>query len=35
MNQQEKWDDAASAAREALRLNSNNEWAHTNLGIAL
>ena len=35
LSQQKKWDDAAAAAREALRLNPNNDMAHNNLGIAL
>ena len=35
LGQQEKWDDAASAAREALRLNPNDDMAHINLGVAL
>ena len=26
LGQQKKWDDAAAAAREALRLNPNNDW---------
>jgi tetratricopeptide (TPR) repeat protein len=33
--EQNKSDDAASAAREALRLNPNNDMAHNNLGGAL
>jgi len=33
--QQEKWDDAAGAAREAVHLNPNNDAAHVNLGAAL
>ena len=33
--QEQKWDDAASAAREAMRLNPNNDAAHFNLGVAL
>ena len=32
---QRKWDDDAAAAREALRLNPNNEWAYDLLGLAL
>jgi tetratricopeptide (TPR) repeat protein len=35
LSQQEKWDDAASAAREALRLNPNNDMARSNLGVVL
>ena len=33
--QQKKWDDGATAARQAVRLNPNNEWAHSFLAIAL
>ena len=32
---QKKWDDASFAAREALRLNPNNDWAHVSLGYVL
>ena len=32
--QQNKWDDAATAAREALRLNPNSALAHSILGAA-
>lgn len=32
---QGKWDDDAAAAREAVRLNPNNEWAYDRLGLAL
>ncbi len=32
---QGKWDDDAAAAREAVRLNPNNEWAYDLLGLAL
>jgi Flp pilus assembly protein TadD len=35
LGQQQRWDDAASAAREALRLNPNNDLAHALLGVAL
>ena len=35
LNRQKNWDDAASAAREALRLNPNSDMAHTQLGFAL
>ncbi len=34
LGHQEKWDDAASAAREALRLNPKDELAHDFLGLA-
>jgi tetratricopeptide (TPR) repeat protein len=33
--QQEKWDDGTSAARQAVRLNPNNDLAHSYLGSAL
>ena len=32
---QEKWDDTAAAAREALRFDPKNDLAHANLGLAL
>jgi tetratricopeptide (TPR) repeat protein len=32
---QEKWDDAAVAARQALGLDANNDLAHVDLGLAL
>ena len=32
---QKKWDDASSAAHEALRLNPNNDSAHATLGYVL
>ena len=32
---QRKWDDDGAAAREAVRLNPNNEWALDTLGLAL
>ncbi len=35
LDRQNKWDDSASAAREALRLNPNDGLAHANLGVAL
>jgi tetratricopeptide (TPR) repeat protein len=35
LGQQEKWDDDVSAAREALRLNPDNDMAHNNLSFAL
>jgi len=35
LSQQEKWDDAVSAGREALRLNPNDYLAHLILGDAL
>jgi len=35
LDQQNKWDDAATAAREAVRLNSNSALAHSILGLAL
>jgi tetratricopeptide (TPR) repeat protein len=35
LDQQNKWDEAAVAAREALRLNPNNAFAHSILGLAL
>ncbi len=35
LNQQKKWDASVSAARQAVRLNPNNEWARANLGNAI
>src|SRR5208282_3452877 len=35
LNEQQRWDDAGSAAREALRLSPNNDLAHVNLGFSL
>src|SRR5208282_830517 len=35
LDQQKKWDDAAAADREAVRLNPNDDMAHNNLGVAL
>jgi tetratricopeptide (TPR) repeat protein len=35
LGQQNKWDDAVSAAREAVRLDPNYDGAHNNLGDAL
>jgi tetratricopeptide (TPR) repeat protein len=35
LSMQEKWDDAAAAAREAIHLDPNNDDAHVNLGTAL
>jgi Flp pilus assembly protein TadD len=35
LGQEQKWDDTATAAREALRLNPNYAVAHVDLGVAL
>lgn len=35
LDQEKKWDDAASAARDALNLNPNSGLAHNFLGLAL
>ena len=35
LDQQNKWDDTAAAAREAVRLNPNSALAHSILGVAL
>jgi tetratricopeptide (TPR) repeat protein len=35
LDQQNKWDDTATAAREAVRLNSSSALAHSILGLAL
>jgi len=35
LGRQKKWDDAVASAREAVRLNPNNERAHIILGSAL
>jgi tetratricopeptide (TPR) repeat protein len=35
LGQERKWDDAAAAARQAVRLNPNDDLAHANLGFAL
>ena len=35
LGQQKKWDEAATAAREALRLNPSSGLAHSFLGLAL
>ncbi len=35
LGEQEKWDDAVSAGREAVRLNPEDDAAHDNLGVSL
>jgi Flp pilus assembly protein TadD len=35
LDQQKRWDDAAAAARQAVRLNPNDDVAHYDLGAAL